>query len=273
MFDPRAIKHIVIVMLIVLWPVLCLVKPAGSADHAENFVFYYFNPDSSQSNLARLKSEMDICLGRLDPALTFQPFTHQVDFNRKIQEGAAALVFLPYWYLQKHAETLGLRPLLIPVRNHKTSYRKTLLVGRNSGLTLNNLGGAALAMTPMGVSSSESLKELLRLERAFPAEKIRVVLVPKDSDALFALALGQVDMALVAEENLEMISRINPRIAQAVRPLLATSPIPLPVLCYREGKMPMEKIERLKKAILEDRVTAEQFKEILQIDDWQTVTQ
>ena len=61
--------------------------------------------------------------------------------------------------------------------------------------------------------------------------------------------------------------------ARAVRPLLVTLPIPLPVLCYSEGVVPMEKIDRIKKAILEDMMTAEKIKEILRIDDWQTLVQ
>jgi len=101
--------------------------------------FFYFNPDSSQTNLGRLKREMDAFLKEASLDFTFQPFARQRDFENQIREMHPAFVLLPYWYYQIHGSELKLEPLLSPVRNGMITYTKMLMVRKDSSLDVESL--------------------------------------------------------------------------------------------------------------------------------------
>jgi ABC-type phosphate/phosphonate transport system substrate-binding protein len=255
--------------------ILFLLISAGSAlSYAEtpSTRFYYFNPDSPQSNLGRLKREMDMFLARSASRVTFQPFAHLVDFHNNLKKKQPAFVLLPEWYLLEYGGELQLQPLLIPVRNGATSYRKVLLFRKDAPDGVQNIARHSLAMTSMGPKGEMLLNTILFSRLGVDASEVNIVVVPKDSDALFALALGQVDMALVAEENLERISRINPRIMQAVRPVIESDPIPRPILCYTKQTVPSGEVKKFKDMLLSAGNKAQLIMEMLQIDDWKNIS-
>ncbi|MDU9048419.1 MAG: PhnD/SsuA/transferrin family substrate-binding protein [Candidatus Electrothrix sp. Rat3] len=242
----------------------------GYAAGTDSEKFYYFNPDSSQSNLTRLKQEMERFLDKKDLVLNFQPFAKYHDFHREMLENIPAFVFLPDWYYQQSKKKSKLKPLLQPVHKGRTTYRKVLLTSQDSTLTLQGLSNKLLAITTMGNETPDLLDRLLFNQFKIKSNSLNIIMTPKDSDALFALAVGQVNAALVSKNNLQRIGRINPRILQIVRPLAESQPIPLPILCAGNGKVLDEKIMELKKIFLEanDSDDSADLMEMLQIDAW-----
>ncbi|MCW5202173.1 PhnD/SsuA/transferrin family substrate-binding protein [Desulfobulbus sp. US4] len=243
---------------------------AGYASGANIEKFYYFNPDSSQSNLARLKKEMELFLNKKNLIVIFQPFAKYHDFHREMQDGLPAFVFLPDWYYQQNKTNSKLKPLLQPIRKGQATYRKVLLTKQDSTLTLQGLSNKLLAMTNMGKNAPDLLNRLLFNQFKIKSNALNIITTPKDSDALFALAVGQVNAALVSKNNLQIIGKINPRILQIVRPLAESQPIPLPILCTGNGKVPDINVMKLKKIFLEakDSDDAADLMEMLQIDAW-----
>lgn len=243
---------------------------ADCAAGADNKNFYYFNPDSSQSNLARLKKEMERFLNKKDLALNFQPFAKYHDFHREMEAGLPAFVFLPDWYYQQNKKNSKLKPLLQPLRNGLVTYRKILLTTQDSTLTLQGLSNKILAMTTMGNEAPDAVNRLLFNTFKIKSDSLNIIATPKDSDALFALAVRQVDAALVSENNLQRIGKINPRILQIVRPLAESQPIPMPILCTGNGKVLDKKVMKLKKIFLEAKYSDDSadLMEMLQIDAW-----
>jgi len=233
---------------------------------------FYFNPDSPQSNLSRLKRDMDNFLARSQFSITFQPFAHLVDFEKQLKEQPPAFLFVPNWYLKKYGQNLRLHPLLIPVRDGKTTYRKVLLAAKGTTLDLANTHHFTVAMTSMGPDGDAVLKEMLALHGA-TTNQVTTIIVPKDMDALFALALGQVNMALVAKENMEQMAKINPNILQSIHPLLESKPIPMPVLCFTEGVASTNDIQQIKKIFMPQTDKRHpNIMEMLQYNEWQDVT-
>ncbi|CAK8711503.1 ABC-type phosphate/phosphonate transport system, substrate-binding protein [Candidatus Electrothrix laxa] len=232
--------------------------------------FYYFNPDSSQSNLARLKKEMERFLNKKDLVLNFQPFAKYHDFHREMQAGLPAFVFLPDWYYQQNKKNSKLKPLLQPLRKGQATYRKILLTTQDSMLTLQGLRDKVLAMTTMGNEDPELLNRLIFNKFKIKSNSLNIIATPKDSDALFALAVRQVDAALVSENNLQRIGKINPRILKIVRQLAESQPIPMPILCTGNGKTLDKKIIKLKKIFLEAKYSDDSanLMDMLQIDAW-----
>ncbi|MCI5125697.1 MAG: hypothetical protein D3925_14790, partial [Candidatus Electrothrix sp. AR5] len=176
---------------------------ASCAAETDSDKFYYFNPDSSQSNLTRLKQEMERFLVKRNLALNFQPFAKYHDFHREMQDILPALVFLPDWYYQQNKTKITLKPLLQPTRKGRATYRKVLLTTQESTLTLQRLSNKTLAMTTMGNDAPDVLNRLLFNQFKIEANSLNIIATPKDSDALFALAVRQVDAALVSKNNLQ----------------------------------------------------------------------
>ena len=130
-----------------------------------------------------------------------------------------------------------------------------------------------MAMTSMGPDGDTALDAILFSPHGVKARDINAIIVPKDADALFALALGQVDMALVVKENMDLIAKINPNILQSIHPLLESKPIPMPLLCYTEGVASPFAVAALKNLMLNggDRKSYLIIMEMLQINGWQAV--
>ena len=265
-------KAKIIIILIAPFFMLCgtILLDTAYAVRADNKKFYYFNPDSSQSNLARLKKEVERFMNKNNLVLNFQPFAKYHDFHREMLENIPAFVFLPDWYYQQNKKDSKLKPLLQPRRKGRATYRKILLTNLESTLTLQGLNNKILAMTTMGNEAPDLLNRLLFNQFKIKSHSLNIIATPKDSDALFALAVRQVDAALVSESNLQRIGEINPRILKIVRSLAQSQPIPLPILCAGNGKVPDEKIMQLKKIFLEakDSNDSASLMEMLQIDAW-----
>ena len=237
--------------------------------------FYYFNPDSPQSNLGQLKNEFETYFSNNNFSCSFQPFTHFVDFHRLSRERRPSFILVPEWYLHKYGKELGLHPLLIQVRNGLTFYEKILLTSKTSVSEIKDYDTVPFAMTSMGPNGqTTSVKELVAGE-LISVQQLNIINVPKDLDAILALVLGQVKMALVAQDNLQIISSVNPRITQTIQRLDKSIRVSMPVLCYLEGRVKSDDIEKLVQTFRQ--MTAEKprnrIMEMLQIDDWQNFTE
>lgn len=160
---------------------------------------------------------------------------------------------------------------MTPVCQGETHYQKVLLVGADSDLTPSKLVGPTIAMTPVGPAGMTMLNEAIFKDNGLDGNSLNFITTTKDSDALFALALGQVKAALISQDNLERIGKINPNILKTVKILAVSSPIPLPVLCYAEGALTPSELEKLRNSLLAGKTdkNTSQLMELLNIDAWQ----
>ncbi|MFH1217751.1 MAG: PhnD/SsuA/transferrin family substrate-binding protein [Pseudomonadota bacterium] len=240
---------------------------------ASTAVFFYFNPDSPQSNMSRLKEAMDSVLAVVDIPLAFQPFAKFSDFDRKVREEPPDFLLLPEWYLKQDGNDKKYEPFLVPVRNGNTTYRKVLLVSRDSSVSIQDLPRVTIAMTPMGMAGMEDLNKVIFNKYGLDGNKLNFVTTAKDSDALFALALNQVRAALVSTDNLDHFGAINPRVLQVVKQLAISDPIPLPLLCFNKDIAGKDEVEKMKSIFLKGKNDSRiaEMMEMLHIDAWQTI--
>lgn len=234
--------------------------------------FYYFNPDSTLTNMISLKAEMDSFLEQTGFQLAFSPFAKLKDFDRLTREDLPEFVLLPKWYWEKNGEALQLVPLLIPSRKDSSTYQKVLLTIKDSEVEVTKLEKKTMAMTTMGPDGEELLNKILFSQLNSNSNQLNMVETPKDSDALFALVLGQVDLALVGKENIEQVRKINPKLIERVRPLAETTPISLPLLCCRKGSATPAQIETMKNLLVASNGKSVKIMEMLQIDAWHAYT-
>ncbi len=231
---------------------------------------YYFSPDSPQRNLGGLKREMEVFFSHGDFSANFQPFAHFVDFDQTVRKKMPSFLLLPSWYYRLYGEKLGLRPLMSPLFKGATTYQKVLLVRKGSPITMATISNQSLAMTTLGPADESTLNSILFSAHGVDSHALNIVTVPKDADALFALALGHVDMALVGKRSIAQIGEVNPKILLSVQPLAESAPIPGPILCYAKGKVDGTVVEQLK-GLLQKKPNGANVLEILQIDGWRVV--
>lgn len=260
--------HISALFLAVLMSLL--VRPTEAFSEVD---FYYYNPDSVQSNLSALKKGMDMFLQELNFTSSFQAFSQKIDFDRMIADKQPALVFVPVWYYQEYGTSLRLQAFLTPSSAGKTSYYKVLLVRKNAALALADLAGKTVAMTTMGTDTERKFSSMFQQRYEVDLSKSNIIITPKDADALYALALGQVDAALVSSDTLLAVGDANRRIVEMVKELAFSEPLPMPVLCVTKGKLEELVVHRLEQVFKEGgkRSSRPVFMQMLRIDDWQTI--
>jgi len=238
---------------------------------ATRFNFYYFNPDSVQSNFSLLTNGFCTFLKKAELDVSFQAFTQKGDFDRKVREVRPALVLVPSWYYQQHGESLGLQPLLTSLENGKPNYTKILLIRKAEPFTVQGLKGRTVAMTTMGPDTEDLLSKSIFKDLGFDFSTMNIIVTPKDADALYALALGQVDAAVVGQSTLDMVGSINQSIVRGIQGIAVSSPVPMPLLCTISGTMPEAEIARLKHILTGGSIPSPSFMKMLNINGWRNV--
>ena len=241
----------------------------GSAQ--ESLDLFYFNPDSVQFNFSLLKKEVDQFFQNTNFEIHFQAFSQQADFDRLILQRRPALVLVPAWYYAQHGKELGLTPLLTPLNNGQPSYSKVLLIRATTPAKTIDIAGKTVASTTMGTKTSEQLGRFFSNGHPVDFSTSHLITTPKDADALFALVLGQVDLAVVGKETIREVGGSNQKILDAVREVIPSKPMPLPLLCMTGGAMKKDEIERLQRTLVEggNRTPRPSFMTMLQFDGWQ----
>ncbi len=263
-------QPIVVFLTLILIGLFSLVSPTVASPKID---FYFFNPDSVQTNFSALKKSIDSFFQPTDFNTTFQAFSQKVDFDRMVKKTQPPLVYVPDWYYQHYGEQFGLEPFLKPANDGKTSYTKTLLIGKNSSYTLNGSSTKTVAMTTMGPDTESKFLQIFQNEYGVDLSKSNIIITPKDVDAFYALALGQVDAALVGRDTLDAVRDANQRIAAMVKEVAHSEPLPMPLLCVTKGKLEGGVFQRLKQIFQESskQPTVPLFMQMLKVDDWQTI--
>ncbi|MEW8348973.1 MAG: PhnD/SsuA/transferrin family substrate-binding protein [Candidatus Thiodiazotropha taylori] len=247
-----------------LWLHLLIVPGQVTGD--DGLRFYYFNPDSPQNNLGRLKSDMESLLEGFDLAIEFQPFAHLTDFDSRVRSDRPAFVFAPHWYLKRNADEIRFNPLLQSVHQQQNSYRKLLVARLGRDDEINRPERLTLAMTSLGPGSKQLLANMLNSDSFVAFDKLSIVEVPKDADAIFAAALGQVDVALVSKANMKLFRKINPRLIDSLKIISESTPIDMPVLGYIDGVVTKQQAAALKQFMFSSQNST--VMQTLQIEGW-----
>jgi ABC-type phosphate/phosphonate transport system substrate-binding protein len=209
---------------------------------------------------------MESLLEGFEVAIEFQPFTHLTDFDARVRSDRPAFLFAPHWYQKRNADEIGFHPLLQAVHQQQNSYRKLLVARRSSANQIDKPERLTLAMTSLGPDSKLLLASMLQSDSFVAFDKLSVVEVPKDADAIFAAALGQVDVALVSQANMKLFHKINPRLIDSLEVISQSTPVDMPVLGYLDGAVTAQQAAALKQFMLSSQTNS--VLHTLQIEGW-----
>ena len=76
--------------------------------------------------------------------------------------------------------------------------------------------------------------------------------------------------ALISQNTLDRVGKLNPQILQNVKSLAVSGPLPMPMLCYADGAIEVAELKKIRNILLmgkQDKSVA-QIMEILDIDAW-----
>lgn len=248
---------------------ISLLYSGNLAHSATTIDFFYFFPDSTQSNFSFLKQNVDEFFNEAKFDIQFQAFTHEVDFDRLVRERKPGMVMVPAWYYEHHGKALALKPLVTSLRQEHAVYHKALLSRKNDPASGVQIDGKTIAVTNMGPDTGQQLNHYFS-EHKIDFTWSNIVVTPKDADAFYALVLGQVDAAVVGVQTIQVVGHTNPRLEKMVHKIALSEPIPMPILCITGGVLDAKQVNEIKLLLLRSgkQSPLPPFMQMLHISGW-----
>ncbi len=179
-----------------------------SAHSNAGSTIYFYNPETNINNFATLKAAFDTYLVN-HGGYYFQPFDIRENFESVIQK-KGDIYLLSSWHLkalqQKH---VPLEIALVGTSKGNTMQRKVLSAKKDI------VNASMLKNTVVAGAGSEEyihsvLKQILGKGQEALLKDIKILIVPKDIDAIMAVGFGMATAAISAESSLDKLAMINP---------------------------------------------------------------
>lgn len=243
----------------------CLLLGFPARALAAHPTLFFFSPDFSPGNLSVLTQAVDAYLREAGTETRFQAFVRFEDFRREVAAQRPDFIVVPDWAATRACIGSELVPLARPIRGGESFGRKAL-IARPGVRSLAELRNASIAATvPPGGSATGS--GLDRIRREQPG--VRIIQVPKEIDALLAVAFGQVDAAYVSTRQFDMFAGVNPKLGTELKEIGYAEAMPFPLI-YATANADAAEITQLRKAIAEVSTsgTGKRLVGLLGYDGW-----
>lgn len=191
---------------------ICFLYISGSywsACYSARPTIYFYNPETNVNNFATLKAAFDTYLLN-HGGYYFQPFENKEKFEAAVHEGKGDIYLLSSWHLKAlQQQNVPLKVALIGTLKGNTMQRKVL--SAKKAIT----SVAMLKNTVIAGAGSEEyiysvLKQILGKEQEPLLKGIKILVVPKDIDAIMSVGFGIATAAISAESSLDKLATINP---------------------------------------------------------------
>jgi hypothetical protein len=213
------------------------------ADAAHPKLFFY-SPDFSPGNFSVLTQAVDTYLREAGIETQFQAFVRFEDFRRELAAQHPDFIVVPDWAATPACLGSQPVPLARPVRGGESVGRKAL-IARSTVARIADLRHASIAATvPPGGTPIGS--GLYRIRSEHPG--VRIIQVPKEIDALLAVAFGQVDAAYVSTRQFDMFANVNPKLGGTLKEIGYAETTPFPLI-YATASADPDEIAGIRKAL------------------------
>ena len=178
----------------------------------------FYTTDSNINNFKSLKISFDRYLQQFG-LYEFQPFSDKSTFERYLTSDNL-IVILSSWHYQQISKTYNLQAKLVGKKQNSITNR-IILVGQKN-------------MPLKGVVTSAYDKEYARktLDKLADNADLRVLVVPKEIDALMSVGFGMSNFALVSQDSLTLLKEINPMLADNLTIYKKSDPVYRMLLAY-----------------------------------------
>ncbi len=240
-----------------------LAFPALAA--AEPVRLFYFSPDFSPGNLSVLTQAADAYFRESDADTRFQAFVRFQDFEREVLAQKPEFVVVPDWANGTECLGVELRALAKPRRGGESSGRKALIAKpKVRGIADIAEGSIAATVAPSGAPAGSALQ---KLQREHPG--VRIISVPKEIDALLAVAFGQVDAAYVSTGQFGLLAGVNPKLGNDLKEIGYAESTPFPMI-YATAHASDEQVDAVRTAVaaISTTGTGKRLIGLLGYDEW-----
>ena len=171
--------------------------------------FYFYNTETNINNFATLKMGFDIYFVN-HGGYYLQPFDIRENFEKAIQDKKGDIYLLSSWHLKElQLKKVPLEIALVATSKGKIMQKKVLSVSND----ITNV--AMLKDTVVAAAGSEEyvhsiLKQILGKKQEALLKDIKILIVPKDLDALLAVGFGMASAAISAENGLDKLAMMIP---------------------------------------------------------------
>jgi hypothetical protein len=238
-----------------------------SALAQDKIMIYFYSAETNINNYKLLKMEFDSYFASFG-AYEFQPFSERGAFEKQIKGKERSLLLLSSWHFTNIYKEYALKPVLVGVRNGK-KYQKRLLVTTDNSATIESVKTGQIASASSVQHTRSTLKEILKDKDT--GEDLKILIVPKDLDALMSVGFGMVKLALITENSLDQLKTVNSPLYSKMR-VLAESEESLLLIAAVPKSFAKDAGELIN--IIQQMSTNPEGKgkiKLLGFDDWQTL--
>lgn len=257
------------------WPVFFIFSifvTAGywSAHSEVRSTYYFYNTETNINNFATLKMGFDIYLVNHGGYL-LQPFDLRENFEKVIHEKKGDVYLLSSWHLKElQQKKVPLEIALVGTSKGNTMQRKVLSAKKDI------VDFAMLKNTVVAAAGSEEyvhsiLKQILGKGQEALLKDIKILIVPKDIDAVMAVGFGMATAAISAESGLDKLATMSPNQFKELHSLGYSEKdyLLIAATLKKPDQQEIQLLEVLRKMSEEDAGVANL--KVLGIDGWSTV--
>lgn len=170
---------------------------------------YFYNTETNINNFVTLKMAFDVYLTD-HGSYYFQPFDIKYNFESVTKE-KGGIYLLSSWHLKElQQRKVPMEIALVGTSKGNTMQRKVLSAKKDI------VNVAMLKNSVVAAAGSEEyvhsiLKQILGKEQEVLLNDIKILIVPKDIDAVMAVGFGMATAAISAESGLDKLAMINPK--------------------------------------------------------------
>ncbi|MBF0099505.1 MAG: hypothetical protein HQK77_01215 [Desulfobacterales bacterium] len=222
-------KRFILHLFIFVNLVLCFVNTAYL--QTEKIFIYAYSPEIYTEKFSKLKIDFDSYLSQFG-SYEFQPFSNREIFENYIKDKHQCAILLSSWHYKKIAKAYSLVPILVGVKNGSI-YQKSVLVSRKQKIEITDIFTNRIA----SANSIEYTKSLLMAMYNLPdPDKInRIIIVPKEIDALFSVGFGFSEIAVTSRNSLDRFKAYEPILYQKLAIGAESKNILLPIIAVPDG--------------------------------------
>jgi hypothetical protein len=221
-------KHLKTIILWVWFTVISCPWQVAATSNTSNTLFFY-NPESNINDFRSLKTLFDSYLSK-HGTYSFQPFKNKKTFEKFLRTNQNGLFLLSSWHYQNLVEQgyANLKPLLVSTMKNQSTYTKVLSTKK----TVKTLTKFQNRRFRIAAASHKNYTQSL-LENMIAQQlniHVKVIVVPKDIDALMSITFGVADGALTTRNSLKTLAKLNPRKSRILYQHTESPNILLPVI-------------------------------------------
>ncbi len=190
-------------------------------------VMYFYSPELNVGSYVPLKIAFDSYLSDFGD-YQFQPFKDKDILEKYVNTKSDGIILVSSWYYTMIRGKTKLKPIMVGVSKGKTVQKRVLVASKQAG-SVDNLRGSQISASGTQEYNREFLKHILGDKKDI-LDSIRILIVPKDIDALMSISFGLTDFAITTDTSLEKLSAINKRMYNSLVVLKYSENIMLPLI-------------------------------------------